>query len=200
MTLNFWSLHLHLSAGKTDSSAHALCHLTQTLCTLWAAPPSPARLFKSFSYGSITAPEFSIQIGNKWSCCWPENDTVPPGLFRCYVQSNTLRSGDSFWTEELRAFIHRHSFLFYFIACAPLYSVCPVFGEDRRRSQISWNDLTDCSELLCGCWQLNPSDLEEQLGLLTTEPSLLPPFISILHPDLIEWKLPVWHCIFKINK
>jgi hypothetical protein len=34
--------------------------------------------------------------------------------------------------------------------------------------------VTDSCELSCGCWESNPGPLEEELVLLTTEPSLQP--------------------------
>ena len=39
-------------------------------------------------------------------------------------------------------------------------------------------DLTDGCEPPCGCWDLNSGPLEEQLVLLTTEPSLQPQPVS----------------------
>ena len=45
---------------------------------------------------------------------------------------------------------------------------------------------TESYELPCGCWDLNLSPLEEQLVLLTAEPSLQPPqkksIICIISP------------------
>ena len=38
--------------------------------------------------------------------------------------------------------------------------------------------VTDSYELLCGCWELNPGPLEEQLVILTIELSLEPPIGS----------------------
>ena len=37
--------------------------------------------------------------------------------------------------------------------------------------------VADGGELPCGCWELNPGSLEEQLVLLTAEPSLQPHLI-----------------------
>ncbi|ERE74288.1 E3 ubiquitin-protein ligase [Cricetulus griseus] len=38
----------------------------------------------------------------------------------------------------------------------------------------SGTGVTDSCELPCGCWELNPGPLEEEPGLLTTEPYLQP--------------------------
>ena len=40
--------------------------------------------------------------------------------------------------------------------------------------------ITDGCEPPCGCWELNSGPLEEQAVLLTSEPSLQPPFSSFL--------------------
>ena len=53
--------------------------------------------------------------------------------------------------------------------CAPFVYIVPL--EVRRGHWIPWNKWT---ELLCGCWELNPCPLQEQPVLLTTEPPLYP--------------------------
>ena len=40
-------------------------------------------------------------------------------------------------------------------------------------------EITDACEPLCGCQELNPGPLEEQLVFLTTEPSLQPPHVLL---------------------
>ena len=42
------------------------------------------------------------------------------------------------------------------------------------------NPITDGCEPLCGCWELNSGPLEEQSMLLTAEPSLQPPSLSLI--------------------
>ena len=76
---------------------------------------------------------------------------------------------------------------YLFIICK--YTV-PIFRHLRRGHQISlWN----CCEPPWGCWDLNAGPLEEQLVLLTAEPSLQPR-ISVFHlvfrkKVLNEWRL-----------
>jgi hypothetical protein len=40
-------------------------------------------------------------------------------------------------------------------------------------------ELIDNCMLPCGCWELNPSPLEEQPVLISTEPSLQPLFLGL---------------------
>lgn len=54
-----------------------------------------------------------------------------------------------------------------------MYSCTPEEGIESHRITV-----TDGCELPCWCWKLNPRPLEEQLMLLTAEPSLQPPVIS----------------------
>lgn len=46
--------------------------------------------------------------------------------------------------------------------------------EDIRSSGNGVTETVNWSELPCGCWELNSGPLEEQLGLLTMDPSLQP--------------------------
>lgn len=54
-------------------------------------------------------------------------------------------------------------FSFHVHWCLPA-CVCEVLDP--------WNGVTDSCELLCGCWELNVSPLEDQSMLLNAEPSL----------------------------
>ncbi|MGE9804779.1 hypothetical protein ACQP3L_29790, partial [Escherichia coli] len=66
-------------------------------------------------------------------------------------------------------YVHWWSFLFVLVlAC--MY-VCV---------RVSDLGVTDSCELSCGCWELNPSPLEELQVLLTTEPSVQPPEAQFL--------------------
>lgn len=44
--------------------------------------------------------------------------------------------------------------------------------EDIRFSGNGVTETVNWCEPPCGCWELNPGPLEEQLGLLTMDPSL----------------------------
>ena len=57
-----------------------------------------------------------------------------------------------------------------------ILSVCLSAGQ-KRASDIS----SDGCEPPCGCWELNSGPMEEQAMLLTSEPSLQPPQIKLLH-------------------
>jgi hypothetical protein len=64
----------------------------------------------------------------------------------------------------------QHNFLKKFILCIWVYH-CSLQTHQKRAS----DPITDGCELPCGCWDLNSVPLEEQLALLTAEPSLQPP-------------------------
>jgi len=51
--------------------------------------------------------------------------------------------------------------------------------EDREELGSPGTGVTDSCELPCECWELNPSPLEEQPVLLTTEESLLYPTLPL---------------------
>jgi hypothetical protein len=59
----------------------------------------------------------------------------------------------------------------HFFLCELMFCLQVCLCEDIGSPAIG---VTDSCELPCGCWELNPSSLEEQPGLLTTEPSLQP--------------------------
>lgn len=48
-------------------------------------------------------------------------------------------------------------------------SMCLLSLEAIRRIGSPKIGVTDSCEPLCGCWELNPNPLQEQLVLLTTE-------------------------------
>ena len=50
-------------------------------------------------------------------------------------------------------------------ACVSLYEICWVPVEARRGPTSPWTGVTGGCEPLCGCWELNPGPLEEQLVL-----------------------------------
>jgi hypothetical protein len=52
-----------------------------------------------------------------------------------------------------------------------MYMSTPLLSSDTP------DLITDGCELPCVCWELNSGLLEEQLVLLTTEPSLQPPYL-----------------------
>jgi hypothetical protein len=54
--------------------------------------------------------------------------------------------------------------------CAGVLPACIMCEGSRSPG----TGVTDSCELSCGCWELNPDSLEEQLVLLTTESSLQP--------------------------
>lgn len=58
--------------------------------------------------------------------------------------------------------------------------VCLVPTEIRRGCQVSETRVTEGCELPRRCWELNSDTLEEQLVLLSPEPSLQSIFISFL--------------------
>ena len=51
--------------------------------------------------------------------------------------------------------------------------VCNPHSGQKRASDPQYR-ITDGCELPCGCWELNPGPLEEQLVILTIEQSLQP--------------------------
>ena len=60
-----------------------------------------------------------------------------------------------------------------------LFYVYEYTVADFRHSRRGLLDpITDGCELPCGCWELNTGPLEEQLVLLTSEPSLQPQMAS----------------------
>jgi hypothetical protein len=75
---------------------------------------------------------------------------------------------------------HFFFFLFFFFLKIYLFYlyeyILAVFRHQRRAS----DPITDGCEPPCGCWDLNSGPLEEQLVLLTAEPSLQPrlPFLK----------------------
>jgi hypothetical protein len=60
--------------------------------------------------------------------------------------------------------------LFIYLFIYYKYTVA-VFRHSRKRTS---DLITDGCEPPCGCWDLNSGPLEEQLVLLTAEPSLQP--------------------------
>lgn len=56
-------------------------------------------------------------------------------------------------------------------ACMSVHHMHTVSTEAIKSSQAG---VTDGREPLCGCWESNPVPLEDQPGLLVTEPSLQP--------------------------
>ena len=56
--------------------------------------------------------------------------------------------------------------------CAPCACLVPVDSEKDIRSP--GTEVTDGCEPSCGCWELNPSPLQEHPVLLTTEKNLQP--------------------------
>lgn len=58
--------------------------------------------------------------------------------------------------------------------------VCLVPTEIRRGCQVPETRVTEGCELPCRCRELNPATLEEQLVLLSPEPSLQAIYISFL--------------------
>lgn len=73
--------------------------------------------------------------------------------------------------------------LFYFMCMSECLTyiyihsshVCLVTMEARKEYQIPWNQSDRLCELPCRCQEQSPGLLEEQLVLLTTEPSPLQP-------------------------
>lgn len=53
--------------------------------------------------------------------------------------------------------------------CTPNAYMMPT--KFRRGNLMPWNWSYRCSKPTCRCWELNPGPLDEQLVLLTSEPS-----------------------------
>ena len=67
-----------------------------------------------------------------------------------------------------------HLFI-YFMYTSTLSADIPAY---QKRA---WNPITDGCEPPCRCWELNSGPLEEQSELLTSEPSLKPPSLSVYY-------------------
>lgn len=60
--------------------------------------------------------------------------------------------------------------------------------SSQKRGQTPETEVTDVCEPLCGLWDLNPGPLQEQPGVLTTEPLLQPQWkcFSVLNSDSVS--------------
>ena len=72
--------------------------------------------------------------------------------------------------------------IFYFLKIYSIYFTnvwvdCCCLQTHQKKAL---DPITDGCEPPCGCWELNSGPLEEQLVLLTTEPSLQPYFLFFL--------------------
>jgi hypothetical protein len=74
------------------------------------------------------------------------------------------------------------SILFFFLKIYLFYVHCRCLQTHQKMAS---DPITEGCEPPCGCWELNSGPLEEQLALLTVEPSLQPPLLSIL--IAVDW-------------
>jgi hypothetical protein len=58
--------------------------------------------------------------------------------------------------------------------CALVFCLYTCLCEGVESSRTGITESWEFNELSCGCWKLNSDPLEEQLVLLTTDPSLQP--------------------------
>lgn len=71
--------------------------------------------------------------------------------------------------------------MFFFPECIGAHYVCARYPwRPEEGTGCPGTGVMDSCEPLCGCWESNPDPLQQQV-LLTTEPSLWPPRLSILY-------------------
>ena len=95
------------------------------------------------------------------------------------AQSSTLEPGVEQATQSNAIIPYLYSvfiLFFYFFKYLFIYYVYNILSVCMPAGQKRAPDLIDGCEPPCGCWELNSGPLEEQAVLLTTEPSLQPPF------------------------
>jgi hypothetical protein len=69
---------------------------------------------------------------------------------------------------------------FFFFLKIYLFIICKYTVFVLRYSKRALDFVTDGCEPPCGCWDLNSGPSEEQLALLTTEPSRQPQSVIFL--------------------
>ena len=112
-----------------------------------------------------------------------------PSIYQIFCKSLNRPTHVNFQFENV-LFLHiLHFILFlwfcYNLLCALIFCLNVCLCEGIRSLGTG---VTDSCELLCGCWELNLSPLEEQPVLLTVEPFTEPSD----HHDLSHLPLPAW--------
>ena len=108
--------------------------------------------------------------GRLWSwgsfLCWFL--LLNPGTTTPQIQAEVCKNGRQDWSQCSRV---NNVFLFkiFFILCALVFCLHVCLCEGVRSPGTG---AIDSCESPSGCWELNPSSLEEQSVILTTEPSL----------------------------